>query len=115
MSLFVNDGKKITETDWETTKNYDEVMVAIGRNRKLLLNKFLNLEQRKVKITFEVAKEVFVEVLESCKLRILDNKNWEVLLRFAEKKGAIDFRMLIDVYKEKVNKVMSPRAKIVFI
>ena len=101
--------------DWENTKNYDEVMVTIGRSRKLIFSKFLNLEQRKVKITYEVARDVLKEILGYCKIKVED-KNWPVLILFAERDGIIDFRMLLDVYRQRVNKLLdAPRSKVIFI
>ena len=102
-------------SDWENTKNYDDVLAAIGRNRKLIMNKFLNLEQRKVEITYEVAKVIMKEVLDNCKLRVDDTK-WPLLLKFAERAGKVDFRLLMDVYRDRVYKLMNvPKTKTLFI
>lgn len=90
-------------------------MKAIGRNRKLIFGKFMNLEQRKVKVTFETAKEILKEVVTNCKLKV-DDKNWPTLISFADKDGKVDYRLLLDVYRQRVQKIMdAPRAKIVFL
>ncbi len=64
-------------------------MTAIGRHRKLIYNKFMNLEQRKVKIDFNAAKEVIKEMLDHCKIK-MDDRNWPLLIKFAAKDGIID-------------------------
>jgi hypothetical protein len=105
-----------TSVDWENTKNYDEVMVTIGRNRKLIYNKFLNLEQRKIKINFEMAKQSIKEILDFCKIKVED-KNWPILLKFAEgRDGVIDYKRLLETYKNRVNRLMAaPNSKTIFI
>jgi len=103
------------KADWADTKNYDDVMIVIGRNRKLISNKFLNLEQRKVVITFDIAKEVIKEVLDYSGIKV-DDKNWMVLIKFAESRGVVDFRKLLNVFKDRLQKTTSiPRAKLIYI
>ena len=103
------------KSDWENTKNYDEVMRCIGRNRKLIYNMFCNLEQRRIPITFDEAKKLIGGILSSSKVHI-EEKNWNVLLKFAEKESIIDYRLLIDVYRERVNQLdCPPKRKIIYI
>ena len=91
-------------------------MLAIGRHRKLIMNKFLNLDQRKIKVTVQAAKEIIGDILDHCKLKVED-KNWPILLGFASRKdGTIDFKLLMNIYKDRVNKIMTaPKAKILYI
>jgi len=89
------------QVDWVNTKNYDEVNAALGRHRKLIYNKFMNLEQRKVSITYQVAKDVIKEILDYSKIRV-DEKNWYYLLSFAEVRGIINYKTLLSVYKDRL-------------
>ena len=103
------------DIDWVNTKNYDDVMIAIGRNRKLLYNKFLNLEQRKAVITYERTREVIKEVLEYSGVK-MEERNWGVLIRFAEVRGVVDFRKLLSVFKDRLHKITTiPRMKTIYI
>lgn len=101
--------------EWENTKNYDEVITVIGRNRKLLSNKFMNLQQRKVPITFEVAKDVTKEILDFSRVK-MENANWPSLLKFAERDGLIEVKKLLSVFKDRFqNSGSIPRAKVLYI
>lgn len=110
--------KKLVDciSDWESSKNYDDVMSVIGRNRKLIMNKFLNLEQRKVVITYEVAKNVVKELLDNAKVKVSDNR-WPLLLKFAEVDGVIQVKTLMEVYRDRVQRLMNiPKtSKVIYI
>lgn len=115
LSDFSKNFLKTQKPEWENTKNYDEVMTTIGRNRKLIYNKFCSLEQRKIPITYQVAKDVVGEVLSDAKVRI-DDQNWPILLKFAEQRGLINYKLLVDVYKNRVNQLACPpRKKVIYI
>lgn len=106
---------KTQKSEWENTKNYDEVMLAIGRNRKLIYNKFCSLDQRKVPVTYDVAKGILSEVLSDAKIR-MDEKNWPILLKFAEQRGQINYKLLVDVYRSRVSQLACPpRKKVIYI
>lgn len=101
--------------EWENSKNYDEVVTVIGRNRKLLANKFMNLQQRKVPVTPEAAKELIKEVLDFSKVK-MENVNWPNLLKFAERDGLIDVKKLLSVFKDRFqNSGSIPRAKVIYL
>jgi len=36
---------------------------------------------------------------------IVPEDGWSMLLKFAEKNGAIDYRFMLDVYKERISKI----------
>jgi len=106
---------EFNKVDWVNTKNYEDVMVIIGRNRKLLSNKFLDLEQRKIAITYDVVKAVIKEVLGTSGIKI-DEKNWAILLKFAEFRGIVDYRKLLAVFKDRLHSTSSiPRAKLLYV
>jgi len=114
----INVSKKLVEfnkQEWVNTKNYDDVVATLGRNRKLIYNKFLNLEQRKVVINFEIARGVMKEILDFSGVKI-EEKNWAYLIKFAEKGGIVDFRKLMGIYKDRLSKTSSiPRAKLIYL
>lgn len=106
---------EFNKVDWVNTKNYEEVMNLLGRNRKLLNNKFLDLEQRKVAITADVARGVIKSVLDLTGLKI-EEQNWGTLLKFAESTGLIEFRKLLSVFKDRQDKKNTiHRAKLLYI
>lgn len=82
-------------------------MMSIGRNRKLIYNKFCSLEQRKIPITYDVAKHVVGDVLADAKVP-MEDKNWPILLKFAEQKGVINYKLLVDVYRNRVSQLACP-------
>jgi len=86
---------------WECSKEYENVLKTIGKNRKLLINLFDNLKSSGVTITSEKAKEVIAGILENSKIQLSQEK-WPYLLKFAEKDGAVDYKFLLEVFKERL-------------
>lgn len=83
-------------------------MSCIGRNRKLIYNTFCNLNQRRILITYDIAKKVIKETINNADV-LMQEKNWPILLKFAEKKdGLIDYKLLVDVYRDRALKLASP-------
>jgi len=54
---------KINFAAWEVKKVYDDVIKAIGRNRKLILHYFKRLTYKGGKATFQTGKEIISKVL----------------------------------------------------
>ena len=101
--------------DWVTTRSYEDTIAVLARNRKIIYNKFLNLEQRKVTITPEVAKSVLKEILDYSGIKMQES-NWTYLIKFAESRGIVDFRKMMSIYKDRLQRHTSiPRAKLIFI
>jgi hypothetical protein len=48
---------------WESSKDFDEVLVIIGRNRKLLMDEFKSLEELKGTLDVTDIKNVIGKVL----------------------------------------------------
>ena len=84
-------------------------MMTIGRNRKQILTKLQNIEQRKGKITFACVKDVLEEILQQSHIT-LEDKNWTDLIKFVEKDGNIDYKLLLEFFKERFKKIMATRA-----
>lgn len=82
---------------WEDSKQYEEVTRHIARHRKLLLKMF---EERAVEghVLIPMAKEMLAPVLESYRLK---EEHWKRLLAVAERQGAVDYRLFLDVYKDR--------------
>ena len=106
---------QFNKMDWVTTKNYEDTIAVLARNRKVIYNKFLHLEQRKVAITFDIARSVLKEVLDHSGMK-MQEQNWVYLIKFAENKGVVDFRKMMSIYKDRLQRHTSiPRAKLIFI
>ena len=100
---------------WECSKEYDNVMKCIGRNRKILLSTFKDIAEQGKVITPEVVKQTISKIFMAESLQV-DEGFWPYLLRFAEKEGVVDYRFMLDVYKERVQVLNShPKATIDFI
>jgi hypothetical protein len=54
---------KINFAAWEVKKEYDDVIKAIGRNRKRILHLFKKLISKGGKATFKTAVEIIQSVL----------------------------------------------------
>lgn len=54
-------------------------------------------------------------MLEYSKLKVED-KNYNFLIKFAEKEGIVDFRLLLSTLRDRNNKALSaPKAKLIYI
>eukprot|EP00825_Cyclidium_porcatum_P013302 TRINITY_DN1701_c0_g3_i2.p1 TRINITY_DN1701_c0_g3~~TRINITY_DN1701_c0_g3_i2.p1 ORF type:complete len:627 (+),score=122.35 TRINITY_DN1701_c0_g3_i2:88-1968(+) len=92
--------------NWEASKEYDKVIMAIGRNRKYLIDQFQSLTQRNIPANYENAKNIIENMLRNCGLTIKE-EGWPVLIKFAEKDGIIDYKLMFDIYKERIKKIDS--------
>nr|QBH22546.1 EF hand family protein [Philasterides dicentrarchi] len=89
---------------WESSKEFDKILTAIGRNRKFLLDIFQSYQNMKKPITYQMAKAVIEQMLRNGGIEVKDD-GWPVLLKFAEKDGIIDYKFLLDVYKERIKAI----------
>lgn len=44
--------------EWESSKEFDKVLIAIGKNRKYLLEMFCSLNQRRIPIDYAITKSI---------------------------------------------------------
>ncbi len=101
--------RKINFAAWEISLNYENVIKAIGRNRKTIDIKLSALEKLGIPIDFGKAKEVIAEVLSASGIRVQE-EHWPLLLKFAEKEGLIDYKFLLEIYRGRVETmVKAPR------
>jgi hypothetical protein len=95
--------------NWEDTQDFDKVCAAVGRNRKLILLAFEALSGDS-KVTYEKAREVLSMALREFRL---SEVQWRKLLRVADREGMVDYRFLLDIYKERSTlKVLHPRPSV---
>jgi hypothetical protein len=87
-------------SSWECSKEYEDVLRVIGKNRKTLITQFDDLKKQGQEITFNKAKEVIGEVLKTNGLKVTDEQ-WPYLLKFAEKDGVVDHKFLLEVFRER--------------
>ena len=96
----------VISSKWETTKQYDQIVKTIARNRKHLTDTFANVVKKGQVITFDKAKEIIGELLRSVGLYVPE-EFWPYLLKFSQREGAIDYKFMLEVYKERVGRVDS--------
>ncbi|KAL4493987.1 hypothetical protein ABPG72_022004 [Tetrahymena utriculariae] len=139
----------INPTQWEQSSEYDKTQMAIARNRKLLLQQFMEAyqgittsqgEKQKQEVQQQdqknegrsgspkkrsvslpkvvpsqssflpthIVQNIISNLLDSQKIQVHQN-SWQTLLGFAEKQqGQIDFRFLLEVYKNKLIHLEAP-------
>ncbi|KRX05153.1 hypothetical protein PPERSA_06787 [Pseudocohnilembus persalinus] len=102
--LQLTQGFDIKLFDWECTKYYDQALKIIGKNRKPLLKEFQKKEQKtQQKITFSEAKTILQNLLSQ--YMQLSEKNYNSLIKFAEKNGSIEYQFMFDVYKNRLQQI----------
>jgi Ca2+-binding EF-hand superfamily protein len=98
---------KDTKTQgWEGSKEFDSISHMFARHRKVLLLTFeaMNKEGR---VSYQQARNVLGSVLKQANL---SEDQWQRLIRIAEKDGVIDYRLLLDIYKDRSTvRQMHPR------
>ncbi|KAL4476370.1 hypothetical protein ABPG74_010103 [Tetrahymena malaccensis] len=142
----------INPTQWEQSSEYDKTQMTIARNRKLLLQQFMEAHQsitasqgekqkKEVQqldqnnegrsgspqkrstslpkvvpnqnsqssfLPTHIVQNIISNLLDSQKIQVHQN-SWQTLLGFAEKQqGQIDFRFLLEVYKNKLIHLEAP-------
>lgn len=86
---------------WECSKEYEKVLKIVGKNRKLLISTFDTMKNSGTPVTFEKARDVIDGMLEKEGIKLTSEK-WPYLLKFAEKDEAIDYKFLLDIFKERL-------------
>lgn len=97
---------------WECSKEYDDVMKCIGKNRKILLSTFKDMADQGKVITPDIVKQTISQIFITNGLQVND-EFWPYLLRFAEKDGVVDYRFMLDVYRDRINALNShPKVRV---
>ena len=101
-----NNGK-INFAAWEVKKSYDDVIKAIGRNRKLILSMFVAHEKTGEKVTIQTARQIIGKVLRKQKITV-KKEYWPLLLNFAVKKGKLNYVFLLNIYRDRAARMDLP-------
>ena len=64
----------------------------------------MKLEKKGEKTNFVKAKKVIGRILRKQGIKI-NNKYWPLLLNFAQRKGVIDYKFLLDIYKGRMKRL----------
>ena len=91
------------QSTFEHSQLFDRIVKCISRNRKFLQAQFSELNGRG-KISYDHTRMIIQSLVNSCGIR-LDDKYWPLLINFAEKDGHVDYRYLLDKYKERTSVV----------
>lgn len=86
------------ELEWETSRDFDKLLETLGKNRKLIILKFKEIEDQNKEISIEKAKEILSSVLDNYQIKISE-KNWKMLLSFCIKNNAVDYYSLMNIFK----------------
>ena len=97
MREWLNTFKEAEKNSWEDSKQYEEICRLIAKNRKILLDLFEQVG-RSGKVEYEKGKEVVTTVFSMIKL---NEEQWRKVLGVAMKDGVVDYRMFLDVYKQR--------------
>jgi Ca2+-binding EF-hand superfamily protein/nucleoid DNA-binding protein len=97
MREWLNTFKEAEKNSWEDSKQFEEICRLISKNRKMLLDTFEQVG-RNGRIEFEKAREVVATGFGSLKI---SEEQWRKVLGVAFKEGLVDYRMLLDIYKQR--------------
>ncbi|CAK76335.1 unnamed protein product (macronuclear) [Paramecium tetraurelia] len=88
---------------WESSKEFDKTINAIGKNRKYLLEIFKHLTQNgQIPLTEDLIKQEMDRMLRSQGIVVRDEQ-WPQLISWSKKNGRIDYKFLLEVYKDRLN------------
>ena len=82
---------------WEDSKEFDEITRVIARNRKLLQITF-DAMSKNGRIEIQYAKDVMGSIFKQMKFT---DDVWNKILGVAIKGGLLDYRFLLDIYKDR--------------
>ena len=96
--------------EWEGTREFEMVVAHIGRNRKMLAEQFAGFASGEGLVSVDRAVRVLRDSL-LAQVGALNEAKMKVLLRAGERDGKVDYRRLLEVYKERVGqRVAHPRS-----
>lgn len=88
-------------SSWECSKEYEQILKLIGKNRKMLISFFEDYKKRRLLINAARVKEVIGQLLHNAGLAITDSQ-WLYLYKFAERDEVIDYKFMLDAFKERL-------------
>jgi len=86
---------------WECSKDYERILKLIGRNRRTLTITFDDLRQKGVIINAAKIKEVIGGLLSQEGIQLTEEQ-WECMYKFAEKDGQVNYKFMLEIFKERV-------------
>ena len=78
-------------------------MNVIGRNRKYLLNVLNEVNKTEV-VTYNKVKDILERLLRSVGI-VIHSECYPLLIKFAERDGVVDYRFMLEVYKERIGRI----------
>jgi len=100
-TYYSNSQTKSTISEWECSKAYEDILKLIARNRKALIATFEDLKAQNINVDPAKIKQVFLNLVQSHGFSIADDQ-WLYLSKFAEKDGQIDYKFMLEVFKERL-------------
>ncbi|KAL4491412.1 hypothetical protein ABPG72_008068 [Tetrahymena utriculariae] len=82
-------------------KDHDLILNVLAKNRKYLLDLFQSYNQANIPITYDLAKSLIMKILNSQGIQIADSIVSQ-FIKFAERDGIIDYKLLLEVYKDRL-------------
>ena len=98
MREWLNTFKEAKQTSWEDSRQFEDICKSISKNRKLLQLSLDGVAQSG-KVDFSQAKEVIGGILKER----LTQPQWTKLLQPATQDGRVDYRFLLEVYKDRAS------------
>jgi Ca2+-binding EF-hand superfamily protein len=81
------------------------VLFEIGRNRKFLLENF-EFHSKSSRLTYDVTKKIIEDMLKNSGVYVQDD-SWQMLIKFAEKEGEVDYKFFLEIYKDRNKRIDS--------
>ena len=100
--------KAARSVNWEDTSHFEDICAAISRNRKVLLSAFEAISPSGL-TSLHQTRQVLSIALRAFKI---SEEQWKKLVKVAEKGENVDYRLLLEVFKERSwVKAMHPKPK----
>eukprot|EP01017_Pseudomicrothorax_dubius_P017796 TRINITY_DN19954_c0_g1_i2.p1 TRINITY_DN19954_c0_g1~~TRINITY_DN19954_c0_g1_i2.p1 ORF type:complete len:182 (-),score=56.51 TRINITY_DN19954_c0_g1_i2:519-1064(-) len=101
-----NEDQQRKTSEFESSKEFDRVMRVFGKNRKFLEGAFREMRSQSAEFSFERVRAVLADVLWKEYIE-LTGEQWSSLLRFAEKEGFINTKLMLEVFKDRLAQIQA--------
>lgn len=91
--------------EWECSKEFEDTIMNLAKNRKALYDIFKKEDHNGMGIKTEKAKDIIKNHLDKNNLKIPDD-GWFLLLKSVERYGFIDYKNLMNVFKDRMELLM---------
>ncbi|KAM3134464.1 hypothetical protein pb186bvf_013430 [Paramecium bursaria] len=101
---FVGNSQLILDNGlWESSKEFDKTIFAVGKNRKYLLDIFKAMSQNgSIPLSDDIIKGEIDRMLRQQGI-VIREEQWAQLIAWSKKNGRIDYKFLLEVYKDRIN------------